>query len=43
MVSAAGLGVLTLLIPAPLGWFTLLYAAVGFSFSAAYIWALAKK
>lgn len=43
MVSAAGLGVLTLLIPAPLGWFTILYAAVGFGFSAAYIWALARK
>ena len=43
MVSAAGLGVLTLLIPAPLGWFTLLYAAVGFGFSASYFWALNKK
>lgn len=43
MISAAGLGVLTLLIPAQLGWFTLLYAAVGFGFSAAYIWALAQK
>jgi hypothetical protein len=42
-VSAAGLGFLTLLIPAPLGWFTILYAIVGFGFSAAYIWALAKK
>jgi O-antigen/teichoic acid export membrane protein len=43
LVSAAGLGVLTLLIPAPLGWFTYLYAAVGFGFSAAYAWALKKK
>ena len=43
LVSAAGLGVLTLLIPAPLGWFTYLYAAVGFGFSAAYAWALTKK
>ena len=43
MVSAAGLGVLTLLIPAPLGWFTILYAAVGFGFSAAYAWSLARK
>ena len=43
MFSAAGLGILTLLIPAPLGWFTILYAAVGFGFSAAYIWALTKK
>ncbi|MFM1779660.1 MAG: hypothetical protein RIS51_805 [Actinomycetota bacterium] len=43
LVSAAGLGVLTLLIPAPLGWFTYLYAAVGFGFSAAYAWALTRK
>jgi len=43
MLSAAGLGVLTLLIPAPLGWFTILYAAVGFGFSAAYIWSLTRK
>ena len=42
MISAAGLGVLTLLIPAQLGWFTILYAAVGFGFSAAYAWALKK-
>ena len=40
LISAAALGVLTLLIPAPLGWFTYLYAAVGFGFSAAYVWAL---
>lgn len=43
MFSAAGLGILTLLIPTPLGWFTILYAAIGFGFSAAYIWALANK
>lgn len=43
LFSAAGLGVLTLLIPAVLGWFTYLYAAVGFGFSAAYAWALSKK
>jgi hypothetical protein len=43
LVSAAGLGILTLLIPAPLGWFTYLYAAVGFGFSAAYVWALTRK
>ncbi len=42
LISAAALGVLTLLIPAPLGWFTYLYAAVGFGFSAAYAWALRK-
>jgi hypothetical protein len=40
LVSAAGLGVLTLLIPTSLGWFTVAYALVGFGFSAAYLWAL---
>jgi hypothetical protein len=34
--SAFGLGVLTLAIPGELNWFTYLYAAVGFGFSAAY-------
>ena len=34
--SAFALGVLTLLIPVTLTWFTVLYAIVGFSFSAAY-------
>ena len=42
LVSAGALGVLTLLIPATLGWFTYAYAAVGFGFSAAYVWALRK-
>ena len=42
-VSAAGLGVLTLLIPAPLAWFTYLYAAIGFGFSLAYLIALIRK
>jgi hypothetical protein len=42
LVSAGALGVLTLLIPATLGWFTYAYAAVGFGFSAAYLWALRK-
>ncbi len=42
LISAGALGVLTLLIPAPLGWFTIAYAAVGFGFSAAYFWALRK-
>lgn len=42
VVSAAALGVLTLLIPASLNWFTILYALVGFSFSAAYLWAFRK-
>ena len=36
MFSAFALGVLTLLLPTTLNWFTLLYALVGFSFSAAY-------
>ena len=38
-LSAFALGVLTLMIPAPLGWFTIAYAAVGFGFSVAYTWA----
>jgi len=43
MVSAGGLGVLTLLIPVPLGWFSYIYSALGFCFSAAYLWALTRK
>ena len=35
-IAAFGLGALTLAVPAELNWFTYLYAAVGFSFSAAY-------
>jgi hypothetical protein len=42
-LSAAGLGVLTLMIPAPLAWFTYLYAAIGFAFSLAYLIALLRK
>jgi hypothetical protein len=42
LLSAAALGVITLLIPAQLNWFTYLYAAVGFGFSAAYAWAMKK-
>ncbi|CAB4664007.1 MAG: hypothetical protein F2649_00670 [Actinobacteria bacterium] len=42
-VCAAGLGVLTLMIPAQLGWFTYLYAAIGFGFSLAYLFAILKK
>lgn len=34
--AAFGLGGLTLAVPAELSWFTYLYAAVGFGFSAAY-------
>ena len=36
LFSAFALGVLTLLLPATLNWFTILYSAVGFGFSAAY-------
>lgn len=42
-ICAAGLGFMTLLIPTPLGWFTIAYAVVGFGFSSAYIWAFLKK
>jgi putative flippase GtrA len=35
-VAATGLGILTVLIPAPLSWFTILYAAVGFGFGLNY-------
>jgi uncharacterized membrane protein YqjE len=42
-ISAAGLGVLTLLIPVEaLTWFDYAYAAVGFGFSLAYIIGLVK-
>jgi phosphatidylserine synthase len=41
-VSAFLLGVLTLLIPGQQTWFSIAYAVVGFGFSAAYTWALAK-
>jgi O-antigen/teichoic acid export membrane protein len=40
LVSAFALGVLTLLLPVPLTWFTIAYAAVGFAFSGAYAVAL---
>ncbi len=40
LLCAFGLGVITLAIPVPLNWFTVLYAAVGFGFSAAYAFAL---
>jgi len=36
LVSACALGVITLCIPAPLTWFAIAYAAVGFGFSATY-------
>lgn len=40
LVSAFALGVLTLLLPVPLTWFAVAYAAVGFAFAAAYAAAL---
>ena len=43
VVSAAGLGALTLLIPAEFGWFTIAYAAIGFLFSVAYLSAFLRK
>ena len=36
-VSAAALGVLTLMIPSELTWFSYVYAAVGFGFSVSYL------
>ena len=41
LVSAGSLGVLTLLIPADVTWFSLLYAMVGFGFATAYVLTLA--
>jgi hypothetical protein len=35
--AAAGLGIITLLIPVGYTWFSLSYAAVGFSFALAYV------
>ena len=42
-LSATSLGVLTLLIPANLNWFAILYALVGFGFALAYLVALFTK
>jgi hypothetical protein len=42
-VSATALGVLTLLIPGELTWFSYLYAAVGFGFGLAYLVNLVRK
>ena len=39
-LSAAALGVLTLMIPAELTWFSYVYAAVGFGFSVSYLVAM---
>ncbi len=40
--AATGLGVLTVMIPAPMGWFTVLYAAVGFGFGLNYAMCLLR-
>ena len=42
-VSATALGLLTLLIPAEITWFSYLYAAVGFGFAIAYLVNLVRK
>jgi hypothetical protein len=42
-IAATGLGVLTLLIPATYGWFTICYAAIGFAFGANYTLCLIRK
>ena len=42
-VSATALGVLTLLIPGDITWFSYLYAAVGFGFGLAYLFNLVRK
>jgi hypothetical protein len=36
-VSATALGILTLMTPAELGWFTYLYASIGFGFALSYL------
>ena len=42
-VSATGLGVLTLMIPGEITWFTYLYAAVGFGFGLTYLINILRK
>ena len=42
-VSATGLGVLTLLIPGQITWFSYLYAAVGFGFGLSYLINIVRK
>lgn len=42
-LAASGLGLLTLMIPAELSWFTLAYAAVGFSFGLNYTVCLLRE
>lgn len=42
-LSATALGVLTLMNPADLTWFSYLYAAIGFSFALSYLVGLLKR
>lgn len=42
-LSAFGLGVVTLYVPAQMNWFVILYALIGFGFSAAYTTYLLQK
>jgi uncharacterized membrane protein len=42
-IVATGLGILTLLIPSGLSWFTIAYAAVGFGFGLAYVVGLVRE
>jgi hypothetical protein len=42
-IAAFGLGVITLIIPTGINWFVVLYALVGFGFSATYTLFLLKK
>lgn len=42
-LSATALGVLTLMNPAELTWFSYLYAAIGFSFAVSYLVGLLKR
>ena len=42
-ISAFALGVLTLLIPTQMNWFTIAYAIIGFGFSASYTFAFLRS
>ena len=42
-VGAMSLGLITLMIPVDLNWFSISYALIGFGFGAAYILALLLK
>ena len=42
-VSATGLGVLTLMIPGEITWFSYIYAAIGFGFGLSYLINILRK